>query len=301
VDPGSRKQSRGVLGAALQVDMTMLGMVGHVVSRLALVVVLALVGVKLADVLVARLFRPRPGTRVWQLEENRSRTLASLLRSTIRYTVTIFAGTMLLDIVGVDTKSLLGGVAIAGLAIGFGAQNLVRDVITGFFIIYERQYDVGDYIKAAGVSGVVEELGLRVTKLRDWSGEIHVVPNGRIDITTNLSRAGSRALVEVSVAYEADLRRAMSVMQEACDRAAREIPTILEGPRVLGVKELGASGVNILIWARTQPLEQWAVERELRLRLKEALDAAGIEIPYPRLVVYDRSERGTNGDQVSRG
>ncbi|MBC7338891.1 MAG: mechanosensitive ion channel family protein [Firmicutes bacterium] len=285
----------------MQLDWSMLSAVGRVASRLVLVLVLALVAVKVADIVVARLFRPRPGTRVWQLEESRSRTLASLVRSAVRYTVTIFAALMVLDLVGIDTKSLLGGVAIAGLAIGFGAQNLVRDVISGFFIIYERQYDVGDYIKAAGVAGVVEEVGLRVTKLRDWSGEVHVIPNGQIDITTNLSRAGSRALVEVSVAYEADLRRAISVMQEACDRAARELPAITEGPTVLGVKELGDSGVKLLVWARTQPLEQWGVERELRLRLKEALDAAGIEIPYPRVVVYDRSDRGADGDQISRG
>jgi len=286
----------------LRLDMAMLGAAGRVVWRLLLLVILALVAVKVADVLVSRLFRPRPGTRVWQLDEGRARTLASLLRSAVRYTVSIFAAIMALDMLGVDTRSLLGGVAIAGLAIGFGAQNLVRDVIAGFFIIYERQYDVGDYIKAAGVAGVVEEIGLRVTRLRDWSGEVHVIPNGKIDVTTNLSRAGSRALVEVSVAYEADVRRAISVMQEACDRAAREIPAIVEGPQVLGVKDLGQSGVNILIWARTKPLEQWGVERELRLRIKEALDAAGIEIPYPRLVLYDRSnEGGGKGDQVSRG
>lgn len=285
----------------MQLDWSVAASVGRVAGRLGLVLVLALVGVRLADVVVARLFRARPGTRVWQVEESRSRTLASLLRSAIRYTVTILAGLTVLDLLGVDTKSLLGGVAIAGLAVGFGAQNLVRDIISGFFIIYERQYDVGDYIKAAGVAGVVEEVGLRVTKLRDWSGEVHVIPNGQIDITTNLSRAGSRALVEVSVAYEADLRRAMAVMQEACDRAARELPAITEGPTVLGVKELGDSGVTLLVWARTQPLEQWAVERELRLRLKEALEAAGIEIPYPRVVVYERSGRRVDGDQVSRG
>lgn len=290
-----------VPGGCVQFDWSLLNGVGRVAARLVLVLLLALVGMKLADVVVARVFRPRPGTRVWQLEGNRSRTLASLLRSAIRYAVTIFAALMVLDTVGIDTKSLLGGVAILGLAVGFGAQNLVRDVISGFFIIYERQYDVGDYIKAGGVAGIVEEVGLRVTRLRDWSGEMHVIPNGQIDTTTNLSRAGSRALVEVSVAYEADLRRARDVMQAACDRAARELPAVTEGPTVLGVTELGESGVKFQVWARTQPLEHWGVERELRLRLKEALDAAGIEIPYPRVVVCDHSDRGAGGDQVSRG
>lgn len=261
------------------------------IGRLLAVIALTLIALKLGEFFLGRVFRRSVGARGWCPEDSRTRTLTSLLRSALRYTVAVFAVLLVLDVLGIDTRSLLGGVAIAGLAIGFGAQNLVRDVITGFFLIYEHQYDVGDYVKVAGVSGVVEEVGLRATKLRDWSGEVHVIPNGLIDITTNLSKAGSRALVEVSVAYEADVRRALAVMQEACDRAAKEIPTIVEGPRVLGVKELGESGVTVLVWARTQPLEHWEAERELRLRLKEALDAAGIEIPYPRLVVFPRAEK----------
>ena len=254
--------------------------------RVVLVVVLAVVAVRVADSLLGRMFRRPPGMGRWKMDDGRARTMNSLLRSVLHYTVGVFAVLMLLDILGVDTRSLLGGVAVVGLAVGFGAQNLVRDVISGFFILYENQFTVGDYIKVAGVSGVVEELGLRATKLRDWSGEVHVIPNGLIDTTTNMSRAGSRALVEVSVAYEADIRRAMEVMEKECEAIAREMSTILEGPKVLGVKELANSAVVIQVWARTQPLEQWEVERVLRLRLKEALDAAGIEIPYPRLVVY---------------
>lgn len=297
MEPGTTREP----GRHVQVDWSGLSAAGRVAVRLAVVLALAVVTVKLADVLVGRYFRPRPGGGVWQIEEGRARTLASLVRSAVRYTVSIFAGLMVLDLVGIDTKSLLGGVAVVGLAVGFGAQNLVRDVISGFFILYERQYDVGDYIKAAGVAGVVEEVGLRVTRLRDWSGEVHVIPNGKIEITTNLSRAGSAALVEVTVGYEADLRLAARVMQEACDRAARELPAVTEGPRVLGVKELGESGVKFLVWARARPLEHWAVERELRLRLKEALEAAGIAIPYSRVEVYGRGDRGAGRDQVSRG
>ncbi len=159
----------------------------------------------------------------------------------------------------------------------------MKDVITGFFIIYERQYDVGDYITVAGLSGVVQEVGLRTTKLRDWSGVVHIIPNGMIDKTTNASAAASRALVKIPLAHDEDVRRAMAIMQEVCDQVRKDFPVIVDGPRPLGIGDMDAFGVTVNVWARTQPLEQWAVERELRLRIKEALDREGIKRPYPPL------------------
>ena len=147
---------------------------------------------------------------------------------------------------------------------------------------------MGDYITAAGLSGVVEEIGLRTTRLRDWSGDVHVIPNGLVDKTTNKSRAESRALVEVSIAFEEDVEKAMSAMQAACEEIAKAMPVITQGPRVLGVARLDASGVVLSVWARTKPLEQWAVERALRLKMKEALEHAGLRLSYPRMVVYDK-------------
>lgn len=177
-----------------------------------------------------------------------------------------------------------------GLAVGFGAQNLVRDVITGFFLIYERQYDVGDYVSLAGVSGIVEQIGLRTTIIREFSGDVHTIPNGLVEKTTNKSRREARALIEVPVPYSANLREVMQVLEQVCRQAAEELTDIREGPRVLGVSQLCESGVVLTVWARTEPMKQWGVERELRLRMKEALDAAGVEVPYPRLVVYEGGE-----------
>jgi len=281
------------------IDMSVLVGVGGIAARIAAVVVLALVAVKAGDSLIDRVFFKPSKSKGWKADEPRARTLSGLLKSALRYAAGIVSFLTVLELLGIDTKALLGGAAILGLAVGFGAQNLVRDIITGFFIIYERQYDVGDYVTIAGVSGTVEEIGLRTTTLRDWSGDVHIVPNGLVEKTTNSSRAGSRALVEVSIAYEEDIRQAISVLQKVCDQVATEMPVILEGPRVLGVTRLADSGVAISVWARTKPLEQWGVERELRLRLKEALDRAGIEIPYPRMVVYQRQEeRDAPGDGV---
>jgi len=282
-------------------DMSVVLNIGGVLARIVAVIVLAMISVKVGDSLINRLFlKPSKKVPGWRLEETRAKTLSSLLKSALRYMAGIVSLLMVLELLGIDTKAVIGGVAIVGLAIGFGAQNLVRDVITGFFIIYERQYDVGDYVSVAGVSGVVEEIGLRTTRLRDWSGDVHIVPNGLVEKTTNKSKAASRALVEVSVAYEEDIRKAISVLQKVCDRASSEIPSIVEGPKVLGVSKLADSGITLTVWAKTRPLEQWGVERELRLRLKEALDKAGIEIPYPKMVVFQKREKSNETQELQK-
>lgn len=275
--------------------------VGGAALRILLVVVLWAVALKVGDALIGRMFKKPQGIARLGTDDNRTRTLSSLLKSALRYGVSGIAVITIPEVLGVDTKALLGGAAILGLAVGFAAQNLVRDIINGFFIIYERQYDIGDYITIAGVSGIVEEVGLRTTKLRDWSGDLHIVPNGLVDKTTNSSVRESRALVEISVAYGEDLKRAITVLQGACDQAAREIANIVEGPKVLGVSKFEDSGVTLLVWARTKPLEQWGVERELRLRLKEALDRAGIEIPFPHVVIIEgKTSKGEVSDRCKQ-
>lgn len=273
---------------------------GGAALRILLVVILWAVALRVGDALITRAFKKPSGIARLGADDNRTRTLSSLLKSALRYVVSGIAVITILEVLGVDTKALLGGAAILGLAVGFAAQNLVRDIINGFFIIYERQYDVGDYITIAGVSGIVEEVGLRTTKIRDWSGDLHIVPNGLIDKTTNSSVRESRALVEISVAYGEDLKRVIAVLQSACDQAARELTNIVEGPKVLGVSKFEDSGVTLLVWARTKPLEQWGVERELRLRLKEALDQAGIEIPFPHVVVIAGKSSGGKGGADSK-
>ncbi|MGE5579104.1 MAG: mechanosensitive ion channel family protein [Bacillota bacterium] len=282
-------------------DLAML--TGYWISavKIAAVLILAYAAVRLGDSLIARLFQSASKAKGLHVSDSRGKTLAGLLSSALRYAMGTVVLLTILDLVGIDTSALLGGAAILGVAVGFGAQNLVRDIITGFFIIYERQYDVGDYITAADVSGVVEEIGLRTTRLRDWSGEVHVIPNGLIDKTTNRSKAGSRALVRVILSHEADIRKAMAQMQEVCDQMAREHPVITDGPIVLGISNIDLAGVEIQIWARTKPLEQWAIERELRLRLKEALQASGTH--FARLTVVDDGGRpvGASGDSSAGG
>lgn len=264
--------------------VVLIGLVGTAV-RVAVVIMVTAVLVKLGDSLINRILVNAPKFGRSHMDEARGKTLASILKSALRYAASTAAVLTVLQLVGIDINALLGGVAIVGLAVGFGAQSLVKDVITGFFIIYERQYEVGDYISAAGVSGVVEDVGLRTTRLRDWSGDVHVVPNGLIDKTTNSSEADSRALVQIPLAHDEDVRRAMAIMQGVCDEVAKESPVIVDGPRPLGIGSMDALGVVVTVWARTKPLEHWAVERELRLRIKEALDREGIKRPNPLLRV----------------
>ncbi len=268
------------------------------IAKIALVAALTALALRVANSLLKNLFvrYSKPGkTRV---DEQRQKTLLGLLTSTVKYILGGIALVTILEILNIDTKPILGGAAVLGLAVGFGAQSLVKDVITGFFLIYERQYDVGDYVTLAGVSGVVEQLGFRTTRLRDFSGAVHVIPNSLVTTTTNRSREGSRALIEVTIAYAQDVRRAMNVIQGECDGLAKESKVILQGPRVLGISKFDQYGVTFQVWARTKPLQQWNIERELRLRIKEGFDRAGIRVPGPRMIMVDRPLDGTEAGLV---
>lgn len=224
------------------------------------------------------------------LENQRAQTLEVLLSNILTYVIFFMAGLMILEIFNVNTGAILASAGIVGLAVGFGAQNLVKDVISGFFILFENQFNVGDFVETAGVVGTVEEIGLRTCKIRQWTGQLHVIPNGEITRVTNYNRGQMMAVVTLGIAYEEDIDQAIEVLRRECETAAREIEPILDTPQVQGVVELADSAVLIRAVAPTVPGEQWAVERELRRRFKYALDRAGIEIPYPRRVLYQREE-----------
>lgn len=236
--------------------------------------------VRLGGAAINRLLLPREGTVL--AASKRARTLAALLRSILRYTVYFIAGTMILGLFGVQTGTLLAGAGLVGLAVGLGAKNLIQDVITGFFILFEDQFAVGDYISTAGVSGIVEEVGLRVTRLQDLMGQVHYIPNGRIDQVTNYSRKSLKAVVDINILYEEDLGRALEALEQAGRQVAGEFAEVItEGPEVLGLVALNPGRMTVRITAGVRPLNHWKVERELRKRAKESLDAAGIRPPQP--------------------
>lgn len=262
--------------------------------RILLIILLAWIALRIGGMAIGRLFVKREGRSI-PIPEARARTLNGLLNSLLRYLVYFIAGVTILDELTGRISTILAGAGIFGLAISFGAQSLVKDVITGFFIIFENQFAVGEYVQVAGAEGIVEEIGLRMTKIRDFGGELHFIPNGEIGKVTNHSRGAKRALIEVGVAYEEDLDRVLKVASAVCQQTARELPAIVEGPEVLGVVALGESEVKIRVVAMTKPMDKWMVERELLRRLKQGFDQVGIEIPYPRRVIFSHGAESAGG------
>lgn len=249
--------------------------------------VLILIG----GLIVGRLLGRIAGAAV--ARQPRGQTLSPLIRSIVRIAIFGTAVVMALDQLGLPIATVLAGAGVIGLAIGFGAQALVKDVISGFFHIVEGVIAVGDVAQVGDVTGLVEEVGLRITKVRAFNGQLWHIPNGAIDRVGNYNRGWCRAVVEVSVAYEHDARKALAVIKGIGDAYRAEHPTmVLEDPEAQGAMGLNASDVTVRLVLKVKPQEHWAIERELRLRVKEALDAAGIEIPFPRRVVYHRQEDG---------
>ncbi len=225
--------------------------------------------------------------------EKRAKTLVNIINSAIKVFVYLVAFFMILKEVGVDIAPLLAGVGIAGLAIGFGAQTLVKDFLTGFFILMENQYRVGDVVKIGDHAGLVEKVNLRTTVLRDLEGVVHTIPNGEVQSVNNLTHGWSRVVLDIGVAYKEDVDKVMQVLREVGKKMREEKPydqLMLEEPQVLGVDGFGESEVTIKMIAKTLPLKQWDVGRELRRRIKHAFDKQGIEIPFPQRTVYIRKE-----------
>lgn len=257
--------------------------------RVIVILVLAKIGIKIANIFIDKLFEGQQKFK-YRMEERKSNTLAVTLKSIVKYVIYFVGLVMILGVFGIETASIIATAGIGGLAIGFGAQNLVRDVITGFFILFEDQFSVGDYISTGDFDGIVEEIGLRITKIRAFSGDLHIVPNGIIETVTNRSRGAIRAWVDVGIAYEEDIDNAISVLNELCIEIASSNDNIVEGPTVLGVSNLGESDVVLSVVAKTKPMEQWSVEREIRKSIKDEFDKKGIEIPYPRRVVINEEK-----------
>ncbi|HEV2150572.1 MAG TPA: mechanosensitive ion channel domain-containing protein [Longimicrobiaceae bacterium] len=233
------------------------------------------------------------------VQEQRSKTLLSLVRSIGIVVIIVLMIFMVLGALGVNVGPLLAGAGVIGLAVSFGAQSLVKDIISGLFILFENQYAVGDVIRLdTGISGAVERMTLRVVVLRDVFGVVHIVPNGEIKRVSNLTRTWSRVVLDVGVAYKEDVDRVMEVMRDV-GREMYEDPEwkhfLVEEIVVPGVEAFAESSVNIRIMAKTVPLKQWDVGRELRRRLKRRFDAEGIEIPFPQRTVHYAAESVASG------
>ena len=219
----------------------------------------------------------------------RAKTLVGIFKGVAKVVVLIIAALTIMETLSIPITPLVGGIGIAGLAVSFGAQNLIRDVISGFFIVLEDQFKVGDVIRAAGVSGQVEEMNLRITVLRDQEGIAHFIPNGEIKVVSNLAKEWAQAVLNVGVSYKADLNKVRKTLEQVGEELSQD-PAIgqylLEPPTVLGIESLGDSQVVFRLTAKTRPLKQWETAREWRKRIKMAFDREGIEMPQ-QVVYYE--------------
>jgi len=221
--------------------------------------------------------------------KKRTDTLSSILVTITGVIILIIAILTILPEFGVNITTLIAGIGVGGLAIAFAAQSLVRDFITGFFILFEDQYGVGDVVTIAGISGLVEEVGLRRTILRDLEGKVHSIPNGKVEVSTNQTRIFSRVNLNISVGYGENLDKVIETINRICQEMAEDPEwkeDFISTPTVLRVDNLGDSGIDIKILGDTKPSRQWDIMGELRLRIKKTFDSEGIEIPWPHTKVY---------------
>ncbi|NQD66988.1 mechanosensitive ion channel family protein [Bacillus haikouensis] len=262
---------------------------GQGAIKIVAIMLITYLALKLGRTAIRNVFRVRSKAPL-KFSERREATLLKLLENVLTYVVYFISLMTILSTLGIDIKGLIAGAGIVGLAIGFGAQNLVRDIITGFFIIFEDQFSVGDYVRIGSAEGTVEEIGLRTTKIKSWTGELHIFPNGNITEVTNFSIHNSIAVVDVSIAYEENIQEAENVIQELLLSLPQKYEDLVNPPELLGVQTLGASDVVIRIVAETLPMKHWYIARMIRKDVKLLLDEHGIEIPFPRMVMYSRSE-----------
>ncbi|MGB8434781.1 MAG: mechanosensitive ion channel family protein [Burkholderiales bacterium] len=219
----------------------------------------------------------------------RIETLGRVFRYVLAVVVSVIAGTLVLNELGISVAPILATAGVAGIAVGFGAQSLIKDYFNGFFLLVDDQLRQGDVVEVAGIGGLVEEVTLRYVRLRDYDGNVHFVPNGQISTVTNRTRNFAFAVMDIGIAYREDVDEAIEVIREV-GRAMRADdsfgPRILEDLEVAGVDQWADSAVIIRCRFKVKPIEQWGVRRGFLQRLKAAFDAHGIEIPYPHLTVY---------------
>jgi small conductance mechanosensitive channel len=221
--------------------------------------------------------------------EKRTRTIGRLLSGATGVVVALVVLFTIFAEAGIDIGPALASLGIIGIAVGFGAQSLIKDLINGFFILLENQYSVGDVVKIVDIAGQVEEINLRRTVLRDMDGIVHIIPNGTINTVSNFTKEFSRVNMNITVAYKEDIDAVIAIVNRVCAELAAEpewSAKIIKTPQVLRVDSLGASGVEIKIWGETLPIQQWQVMGELRKRIKKEFEREGIEIPYPHMKVH---------------
>jgi len=257
--------------------------------KILLVILFTLLILKASQIISTKLFSSVQKRKKDGEFKKRAETLKSVIRYVLNIGILVIAVVIILDELGIEIGPILAAAGVFGLAVGFGAQSLVKDVISGFFILLEDQIRVGDVVQIADKGGIVEEVNLKMTILRDLAGNVHYVPNGEIKVVTNMTKGYSRYLFDIGVAYREDVDEVMAIMKEV-DEDLRSDPDfkndILEPLEILGLDQFAESALIIKARTTTKPIKQWRVAREFNRRLKKKFDEKNIEIPYPHLTLY---------------
>lgn len=257
--------------------------------KIFLVIIITLIVMKVVRVVSSRLSVLFLKKKEGEESKKRAHTLSSVIRNLLNVVVWVIALMTILGQLGIEIGPLLAAAGIVGIAIGFAGQSIVKDVINGFFILLWDQIRVGDVIQTAGKGGLVENINLKMTVLRDLAGNVHFIPNGNIDVVTNMTKDYSRYVLDIGVAYREDVDEVMEIVKEI-DEELRKDPQfkndILEPVEILGLDKFADSAIVIKARIKTKPIRQWAVGREFNRRLKKKFDQRNIEIPFPHTTLY---------------
>lgn len=251
--------------------------IGESLLQILIIFVLSRMVIKIGKGIISKFFLVRAKSPL-RVSERRDATLLRLLKNVLTYTVNFIAIIMILEAVNIEVKALLAGAGIVGLAVGFGAQSLVKDVIMGFFIIFEDQFSVGDQIKIKDYEGEVVEIGLRTTKIKSSIGQLFVIPNGSILEVTNFSILNSVAVVDLTLPYDGDIERAERTISRMLELLPAKYEEIVKTPQVLGIQSLNPSDVVLRITAETIPMQHYFIGRVLRKEIKNCIDENHLKV-----------------------
>ncbi|WP_333860951.1 mechanosensitive ion channel family protein [Clostridium sp.] len=253
---------------------------GETVFKIIIIVIVMYVVIKLGNKIISKYVSKQKNFKI-SLDDKRAKTIGAILRSALKYVVYFFGIFSIITIIspkiGITGLTFAG---IGGVALGLGAQSIIKDIINGFFILFEDQFAVGDYINIDDKGGIVESIELRITKIRDFNGDLHIIPNSLITKITNHSKGSARIIIDTDIAYDENINRVMSVMSELCERFKNENSVIVEGPAVQGITSIKDDRVTIRIAGKTKTMTQWDMEMKLRKEIWEVLKQENIKIPY---------------------
>lgn len=262
-------------------EETWMGFLGTTL-KIMFIILLSMIVVKIGKTIIRRIFSFQIKTKI-RASERREKTLLKLLENAISYVV-YFSAILAILSEFMNINGLLASAGVLGLAVGFGAQSLVKDVISGFFIIFEDQFSVGDYVQIGDALGTVMEIGLRTTKIQAYGGEVYILPNGNITDVVNYSISNGFAIIDIRIDYHTDIKEAEQLINKFIRNLSNDYEELVTTPTLIGVQDLTATEIVFRVTAETHPANQWAFGRRFRKDLKLFLDESGISIPYPKMV-----------------